>query len=435
MKSPVTSHQSSILESQRRTQSTVRPPAGEAGSTERSKIITYPFTESFLDNLVDYIDQYYIKEGKDLSRLAIVFGGKRPALFVKRELARRMKKSFFPPRFFSIDEFINYTVFKKEKFTSTLDLDACYILYNLTQKAAPQILKGRESFAQFLPWTREIFSFIDQLDLENIKAQELRPVEENAIIGYAVPKDINTLLESILTLRQAYHDYLIRQKIYSRGFQYLRAAQVIEEVAFEEFEQILFCNFFYFHRTEETVVKNLYERDKATLIFQGDERKWPVLQRISKSFNCPIVEGDETKRTTFDLKLYAAFDAHSQVCLVREIVKTIKNLDKTVIVLPNPDQIIPLLSEITVLVEDFNISMGYPLKRSSLFSLFEFVFKAQISKRENGYYAKDYLKVIRHPFVKNLRIGPDPTVTKSRRSSPVKRNPRFRATYFWICRN
>ncbi len=58
-----------------------------------NKIITYSFCESFKDKLVEYIQTHYAGEGADLSRLAIVFGGKRPALFVKRELARTIKKN------------------------------------------------------------------------------------------------------------------------------------------------------------------------------------------------------------------------------------------------------------------------------------------------------------------------------------------------------
>jgi len=66
------------------------------------RIITYPFNEAFIDNLIEYIDENYLKPGKDISKLAIVFGGKRPALFLKRELAKKIKGSFYPPKFFTI---------------------------------------------------------------------------------------------------------------------------------------------------------------------------------------------------------------------------------------------------------------------------------------------------------------------------------------------
>ena len=383
-------------------------------TTTDNKIITYSFCESFKDALLDHIQERYIDRGTYLSRLAIVFGGRRPALFVKRDLARRLKTSYYPPKFFTIDEFMHYTVEKSELFGQTRDLDNCFLLYQLAKKVTPDILKGRETFAQFLPWTREISKFIDQLDLENIDDRSLKNIQSNAQIGYDVPGDINRLLQSIIALRRAYHEELIKRATYCRGLQYLKASQIIGKHDFEEFDQILFCNFFYFHRTEETVVKDLYRRGKATLIFQGDQRKWPVLERISKMFAFPIREGETPQTPGFSLSLHAGFDVHSQVGLVREILKGIKDPQKenTVIVLPDPDHIIPLLSEINSLITDFNISMGYPLKRSSLYSLFEFTFKAQLSRKDGRYYTKDYLKALRHPFIKSLKVSSHAAVTR-----------------------
>lgn len=376
------------------------------------KIITYSFCESFKDKLVEYIKHHDMAKGADLSRLAIVFGGRRPALFVKRDLAKCFGKSFYPPKFFTIDDFVRYILRRGESFNPTQDLNNCFLLYRLAREITPEILTGRETFARFLPWTREIIKFIDHLDLENIQDQSLKNIRSNAEIGYDVPKDINRLLENIIVLREAYHRELLERRTYSRGLQYLRAAQRVGGHNFDEFDHILFCNFFYFHRTEEAIVKNLYERDKATLIFQGDQRKWPVLERISGMFARPIEEGERPQTPAFSLNLHAGFDAHSQVGLVREILKTVEAKDRAVIVLPNPDQIIPLLSEISPLIEEFNISMGYPLKRSSLYSLFEFVFQAQLSFKEGRYYAKDYLKALRHPFIKNLKLSSDETVTR-----------------------
>jgi len=101
------------------------------------------------------------------------------------------------------------------------------------------------------------------------------------------------------------------------------------------------------------VVKNLYDRDKAVLIFQGDQRKWPVLEKISKNFSLKIEEAPKPQRPTFKLNLYAGFDRHSQVCLAREILKKIKSIHQTVVVLPNPEQVIPLISEIQSCSKDF----------------------------------------------------------------------------------
>jgi len=369
------------------------------------KILTYSFCDNFLDKLANYLDENYLKKNKDISRLAICFAGRRPALFLRKELAQRIKANYFPPRFFTIDELISFSANKKESFSAINDLDNCYLLYKLAKRIAPHILRGRESFAQFLPWTREIASFIDQLDLENIADDSLRNIEANAQIGYDVPEDINVLLQTIVDLRSEYHKELNAQKKYSRGLQYLRAAEAVVHQDFDEFENIIFCNLFYLNKTEETFIKTLYEKDKATLIFQGDQRKWPVLERVARNFSVSLLEGKTCRVPQFKMNLFEGFDGHSQIGAVTEIFRKIKNPHNTVIVLPDPKHIVGLISEISSVTEDFNISMGYPLKRSSLYSLFEFMFKAQTSRRQGRYYTKNYLRVLKHPFVKNLKIG------------------------------
>ncbi len=379
-------------------------------TNERIHIIS--FTDSFVDNLADFIHKNYLKKGRDLSRLAIVFGGKRPALFLKRELARRSKQSFYSPQFFTIDDFVRHLVLKETAFQSVLDLDHCYVIYNLAREVTPEILKGRESFAQFLPWTREILAFIDQLDLENVPSSSLRNIEANAQIGYSVPEDINRLLGHVSVLREAYHKYLTKHKTFSRGFQYQQAANSIDRLKLPEFDEIIFGNFFYLHRTEMKIMTELFERGKAHLFFQGDERRWPALERLSRAFNTPIVEGEKVDEPQFDLKLYGAFDAHAQAGLVREILSKINNPEKTVVVLSDPQALIPLLSEISSLASEFNVSMGYPLQRSSFSSLLNSVFQAQLSRKEHSYYARDYLKILRHPLVKNLRLSDEPAVMR-----------------------
>ncbi|MFT5388377.1 MAG: ATP-dependent helicase/nuclease subunit B, partial [Candidatus Omnitrophota bacterium] len=381
-------------------------------NTLNKNIITFPFTESFIENLADYIVSTYPVQTTDYSRLAIVFGGKRPALFLKRALAKRIKKDFIAPRFFNIDEFLHQTLLQQEEFTAIQDLDNAYLMFTLAQEKTPEILVGRASFAEFLPWSREVLKFIDQLDLENIDNNKLTSVKKNAQIGYNVPDDINKLLEHVVTLRDSYHKALLQKKTYSRGFQYLRAAQLIKTSDLSEFDHIIFGNFFYFNRSEEIVIQHLFDTKQATLVFQGDSRRWPVLNRTAERFAIDISEGKDVIPTKFNLNLHRGFDAHSQVSLVRNILSGIKNHKETVIVLPNPDHIIPLLSEVSSLVQDFNISMGYPLKRSSLYALLQLVFKTQLSYENKRYYAKDYLKTMRHPFIKNLDLVGKPSVAR-----------------------
>lgn len=377
-----------------------------------NNIITVGFKENFIEKLGGHICWLNRTKGFSLDRIAVVFGGLRPALFLKKYLAQNIGKPFLSPKFFTIDDFISFSLNKVEIFKSSLELDNCYLLYEIAQRKAPEVLKRRESFAQFLPWAREMLNFIEQVDLEHIEDKALLSIKANAEIGYDVPEDINNLLKSIVHLRAHYHEELYRQKKYSRGLQYLKVAGEIGGINYDEFDKILFCNFFYFNRSQEIIIKNLFARKKAELIFQGDQRKWPIFDRLAKSFNVSILEEQMDDKPDYQLHLYTGFDSHSQISTVREILKQTDDLEKTVIVLPSADNIVPLVSEIASLVKHFNISMGYPLKRSSLYALLQLMFKAQNSIKNGRYYAKDYLNVLKHPFVKNLDLGVDPAMLR-----------------------
>ncbi|MFH0877748.1 MAG: PD-(D/E)XK nuclease family protein [Candidatus Omnitrophota bacterium] len=376
------------------------------------KITAYHLSDDFIARLADWVQEEVIDKGSDASRLCFVFGGKRPALFLKRELAKKLKKSYLAPAFFSIDEFTEHLAQGKGPWAKISDLDAAYLIFQLAKKHTPSVLEGRRTFAAFLPWAKEILSFIEQLDLEDISLKSLKDIQLHAAIGYDVPDDINRLLRHIVTLRQVFHEVLFEQKLATRGLLYRQAAEASARAEFPAFDHILFCNFFYCHKTEEQIFKVLRERGKALFFFQGDPCDWTVLSRVAKNLNVQLQPTAAAVSKAPEISYHAGFDLHSQVCLVREILKSKKSLDRAVIVLPEPNSIIPLLSEIAVLARDFNVSLGYPLNRSSLYALLEVMFAAQQTRKNNSYYAKDYLKVLSHPLVKNLSVSGPAAATR-----------------------
>lgn len=377
-----------------------------------SRIITVDFTRHFLDELTRYLHREYLQKGRSLDKVAVVFGGKRPAHFLRRDLARQIRKGFILPQVFTIDELMDLVANSSGILSPGSDLEHCYELYALARELTPELLQGRREFSKFLPWAGDILDFINQLDLEDVPSSALKNVEESARIGYPVPENINQLLQKVLILREAFHDQLAQKGRTSRGWQYLRAREHIDRFHLPQYEEIIFANFFYFHRTEEAVVKGFYARGQATLMFQGDERKWPVLRRIARNFQVDLKEGKEPTPTSFDLKAYSAFDVHGEAAVVRDILSGIPSLEKTVVILPDANALVPLLSAMPQEIKDLNVSMGYPLKRSSLYLLLQAIFRAQDSRRDGRYYAKDLLSVLEHPFVKNLSLGEDPAVMR-----------------------
>ncbi|MEI8348802.1 MAG: PD-(D/E)XK nuclease family protein [Candidatus Omnitrophota bacterium] len=375
------------------------------------RIITYQLDEHFIENLAQFLVNNFAHPENDFSRVACVFGGKRPNLFLRRQLARIIKKPFYPPPVFSADEFVTYIISGNQPIPAKDELDACYLIYLLAKKISPDILRGRETFSEFLPWASEIVSFIEQLDLEAITSESLRVIQSSAHIGYDVPENVNKLLQHIIKIREAYHCALKEKGQLSRGLLYARACEIVRTKSFEEFNAIIFCNFFYMHTTEQCIIKSIYESGKGVCIFQGSEDSWSVLKNNAKHLGVPIKPQKEVASKP-ELSIRAGFDLHSQICFVRETLKEIKDHGNTVIVVPRPETVVPLLFEISPFAKDFNVSMGYPLKRSSLYALFKAIFQAQETKKGDTYYTRDYLEVLHHPLVKNIRFFQDQTITR-----------------------
>ncbi|MDD5070805.1 MAG: PD-(D/E)XK nuclease family protein [Candidatus Omnitrophica bacterium] len=378
----------------------------------KDKIISWGFEDNFIKKTAEYIYRSYGQDSSDLSGVVCVFGGRRPALFLQKELAKKFDRSFFPPKILSIDDFIDYT-FEKKNITSKLnDLDAGFIIYQLAQKYVPELLKGKESFSLFLPWAREIVSFIDQLDIEAIDEDSLRHIEKSAEIGYEIPESINWLLENIILLSKYYHQRLREDNLYSRGMRYREVSANISSYDLNEFKEIIFANFFFLHETEQKIIKFFLDSGRAKALFQGDQADWTVLKKNADRFGSEI-KVKEQKKPNPDISFYQAFDTHSEVCLAHNIIKKNKIAgDNLVVVIPRSDMILPFLTESSLSLGEFNVSLGYPLEKSPLYVLFHNLHKLTESQRNNKYYTKEYLAVLRHPLIKNLSLNADSAVMR-----------------------
>ena len=368
------------------------------------RVTSIALNDDFIRRLVDTLQTDFIQKNISLEKVVIVFSGKRPDFFLKKALASKISGAYFPPAIFSMDEFIKEVAWRKGPTKKISSMDAAFCIYELAKTAHPGLLIGREGFAKFLPWAEEIGSFIEQLDKEEIEDERLRSVQENAKIGFDTLKEVNLLLVDIINLRKEFHKAIEKKGALTNGMLYMRAAECAKNVNFDDFEVIIFCGFFYLHKTEQKLIKEFLDRGKARLIFQGDESEWDVLKGLATVLSKPIKSEAPEKIKKPEIKFYRGFDLHSQIGILMEKLKQIKNPEETLILLANPDSLVPLLSEISSLGVEFNVSIGYPLKRSSIYSLFQNIFAAQLSRKGSAYYSRDYLETLSHPFLKNMRI-------------------------------
>lgn len=385
---------------------------GAGGGMRAGAVATIGFADAFIASIAERLAGEAAARDGDLSRIAVVFGGRRPALFLARDLGARLGRGFFPPRCFTMDGFMEHSLRALSPRRPIPALDAWHIIYRLTRDFAPGMLEGRRAFSRFAVWAREIAAFIDELDIEDVAPETLAAVQEGAALGLDAARGVADLIEKISAIRDGYHRALAERRAASRGLTYLLVSRGIGGLAFDEFDRILFCGLFSLHRTEERVVSELYRRGAADLYFQRGDEAWPSLDRLSKAIGAPIPPPGGGAGREPEIALWAGNDTQTQVGIVRGIVAGIPDRSETVIVLPDPGGVIPLVSEISSVEPEFNVSMGYPLRRSALCNLLGCVFDAQKGMRGGAYYSRDYLRVLTHPLVKNMSVVRDGALTR-----------------------
>jgi hypothetical protein len=375
-----------------------------------SKIINIPLAA----DIIDYASNYLLDAGPETAFLS---GGKRPFLFIKKSLAQKKQKAFYPPGFLSVDDFIEQAALKENGRSKICDMEAAYILYLIIQEKTPSLLKGKKTFAEFFAWALEILVFIENLNLENVSAASMKNLKANAEIGFDVPQNINDLLKNIFMIQDFFCAKLDEKKQTTRGMSFLKAAKMDVKITTQGFDEIVLFTPFYLHKTELEFFKNIFDAGKLTVILRGDPKEYDSLKKIYEYFNQPLsnVKKSETDFSEIDFEIYSAFDDQSQAVIIKNILNDLppKQLDKTLIAAADPFLLSPLIAEVSRVNMDFNVSAGYPISKTALFDLVKSILRSQTSKRGQNYYLKDIMKVLSNPLVKNMRFFASSSLTRA----------------------
>ncbi|MBD3272104.1 MAG: hypothetical protein GF384_06165, partial [Elusimicrobia bacterium] len=331
---------------------------------------------------------------------------------MKKALAERFKTSFISPFFLTMDEFMT-KIFSETPIRKLAPLETWYVLYQIAQDTSPSLIPKSRHFKDFIPWAKEISAFIDQLDIECIDNTQLNTIEQSAQIGYEIPPSINQMLTHIVTLRETYHAFMQARQRYTRGFIYFNAARAAERMMPQSWDTILFCNFYYHSISEKTVIRFFINAGKARMVTQGDPEQWPILNdNLTYFFPDRIRANNTDEARSLDVQYHRAQDFHAQITTAREILARMSDHTDTLIMTPRPESIIPLISHIAHITGEINVSLGYPISRTSLYSLWHLLHRLHSSKVGADYYARDLLNILTHPLIKNLTIAHDPRVTR-----------------------
>ncbi len=341
-------------------------------------------------------------QGKDYSSNLVIFPGKRPSHFLRKDLAARIGSSFIPPAIFSMDEFIDFLGEKLTPGRKLETIDAVALLYEIHSKA-PNPLGGAGFMTpdNFFSLGLKIYRDIEEIVIEGINTKAIRGVE--SYIEEEIPEQTRGRLQSLSVFYEEFYKEIADRGFSTRSNRYWTVAEKIHELGLDKYKQIIFAGFFALTTAEKEIFKKLFLFENTLFIFQEGPGLTEQLEPLGISSDSLVKNCTEP-----EVHFYSSPDTHGQVLALGKILETKLTggpLDeKTVIVLPSSGTLFPLVRQglSSVPDEDYNISLGYPLHRTPIFGFLNNLMELVSSMDGDRVYIPDYLKFVLHPYTKNI---------------------------------
>jgi CRISPR/Cas system-associated exonuclease Cas4 (RecB family) len=352
---------------------------------------------------------------KDYSSNLVVFPGKRPAHFVRKALAEKIRSSFVPPAILSMDEFVDSVYGKKAgRPRKRLEaIDAVAILYDV-QRKAPRMLGGDHFVSPdaFFPIGMKIYGDIEELYIEGVSPAGLKEMEPLASEG--IPPFARERLQDLSFFYEAFYRWVAASGYSTRSLRYRVVSEEIDASSLEDYPQIFFVGFFAFTRSEKKLFEKLVSWEKVCFVFKDGPGIGGRLHELGIEAAIDRSEGAQPK-----VHFYQSPDTHGQVFSLSALLEKMRAEgiplnERTAIVLPSPDTLFPLYQQSLSLIEEgnWNISMGYPLHRTPVYGFFSSLMELIASMDGDRVYAPDYLKFVLHPYTKNICLKENAEITR-----------------------
>ncbi len=347
-------------------------------------------------------------DANDYSRNLVVFPGRRPAHFLRKEIAERQKGPFLPPEILSFEDLVLRLADTREgRPVRMIDtLDAVGILFGLHMKQSVRL--GGDAFTtleRFFPLGEKLFNELEEMKMALLSARQV--VEETGVVGYAN-------LHVIAELYESFYRTIDRDGMATRAHAYARAADVFTADDLAAYDRVILAGLYALTPSEQVLIRAIGACPQSRLVFvQG-----PGLGDRLKALDMEAEDrGEATHEPVFEF--VRSPDLHGQIAALAEKMRAEKARgavpdEKNVLMLPRPDALFPVVNHLLPLFDDdaYNVSIGYPLTRTPLAGLFHSLFEAMERREGDRWFVPDYLRVMLHPYVKGVRWNGRTDVTR-----------------------
>lgn len=368
----------------------------------------------FLESVAKYIFENY---RNNLHELAIVFPNKRARLFFNNYIGELTDKPVFAPKYYTITEYI-------QKLSGSTTADQLTLLFTLYEVYV-EVTNSSESFDQFLFYCEMLLADFDDLDKYLVDAKMLYKNLSNlkeieAYYEYLTKAQIKAIQQFWTTFTESKDSdekqkfsslWNVLYKIYLRfnqkldelnlsyeGKAYRQAIESLRKGDFEiTHEKVAFVGFNALNKCEKKLFTKLQNNKKGLFFWDYDMYylKRADFHEAAFFLKDLIVEYPKPAGFTFETNLtdpnkkIKIFDIATNTGQSKALSLALNELpenwkDKplqTAIALADESLLIPTLTSMPDDVEQVNISMGYPLRETRIFSLTRSLIELHQNKR------------------------------------------------------
>jgi CRISPR/Cas system-associated exonuclease Cas4 (RecB family) len=382
--------------------------------------------ESFLEQTAALI---YARHQDNLDRVCLVSPNRRAALYLRKYLAKLIDRPVWLPEMLTIEDFA-------VKYSGYALADTLSLLFELHAVHVEIEGENAQPFEKFMQWGQMLMGDFNEVDLYLADPKQLYSYlsDDKALELWNLSGEPLTEFEknylSFFTSMQIYytrlHDFLKQKNIAWQGMAYRKLAEETAWMDTLPYDKIYFIGFNALTKAEEKITTRLERMGKAEMLWDADSYYVdnPVHEagRFLRQAMKPTKEGtlhwkgDYFKTLTKQIIVRGVPNKVSQAKeagrLIARLLKENSDLTGTALVLADESLLLPVLNAIPEASGDFNVTMGFSLTYTPLYSLIDTLFKihatsAQVSagKAEPLFYTKELLRLLMHPYFARLGGG------------------------------
>ena len=380
--------------------------------------------EPFLDKLAKHL---YATHGENFSRLCLVFPSRRASMFFKQYVSRIIEKPIWLPDIFALEDFV---VLKSGlTLSDPLDLTArLYKVYKSLEKEKAQ------PFSDFISWGNMLLADFDEIDqyladgekvfsyLDEIKALKSWNPDGKPLTAFE--QDYLRFYNSLAPCYKIFRESLVEHGQGYFGLAFDVLLKQIEAKSFDEWDRIVFAGFNALTAAEEKLFMHLQEAGKAEIYWDADQyylqdprqEAGRFLREYGqkKTFGELNWIGNSLSAGTKNITVIGVPGNVGQAklagTLLDELIAKKGTSDGVALVLVDESLLLPVLNSIPAGSSDFNVTMGFPLKQTPVFSLINIVLTLFANAQRFGqpqpgkgvmarFYYKDIQRFLTHPYI------------------------------------